>query len=291
MLFRSDILRAKDNMDLKNKRIRMSEYIAAYMIKRLSGRMAKFMNNNDIKLKDVETLIAMPKDFLIKTVIGSKQPLLRYNQTTNDQDLWSALKCTIKGPGAIGSGSSNSINDKYRGVHLSYLGKLDLLTSSNSDPGMSSMINPMVKMYGKYFTDEDEHQEWDDDFERLYEEYFKKEKPIYVLDYFYKENKDMSKKLIKQLEDVKYFINNDNYYTHGIIDLDVTSDKPKFIKVKKISDDDLELYEERISNKKKRKTKRKKKDLPILDNSIVKTIKVIRVDESDEDDDDDEDDD
>ena len=77
MMRNYNALKAKDNMDLKNKRLRMNEYIASYLIKRLSKRMNKFISNNDVKLEDVELLINMEQDYLLKTVISSKKPLLR----------------------------------------------------------------------------------------------------------------------------------------------------------------------------------------------------------------------
>ena len=39
--------------------------------------MAKFIANDNVKLKDVELLINMEQDYLVKTVKSSKKPLLR----------------------------------------------------------------------------------------------------------------------------------------------------------------------------------------------------------------------
>lgn len=79
MMRNYDALKNKDNMDLKNKRIRMAEYIAGYLVKRLSTRMHKFMAipNKDITLKDVETLVHVEPDFLVKLILSSKKSLLR----------------------------------------------------------------------------------------------------------------------------------------------------------------------------------------------------------------------
>lgn len=136
MLRNFNALKAKDNMDLKNKRIRMAEYIAGYVIRRISPRMHKFtsINSKDVTMKDVKTLVSMDQDFIVKTVLSSKKSLLRYDNSTNDQDLFIALKYTIKGLGAIGENSSNTVNIKYRGIDPSYVGRLDLNYSSNSDP-------------------------------------------------------------------------------------------------------------------------------------------------------------
>lgn len=77
MMRNFDELKNKDNMDILNKRVRIPEYMAAYLITKLSPRMAKFIANDNVKLKDVELLINMEQDYLVKTVKSSKKPLLR----------------------------------------------------------------------------------------------------------------------------------------------------------------------------------------------------------------------
>lgn len=83
MLRNYDELKSKDNLDLKNKRLRMAEYIAGYLIKRLSIRNHKFMSipNKDVTLKDVQTLVHCEPDFLIKVILSSKKSLLRYDNS------------------------------------------------------------------------------------------------------------------------------------------------------------------------------------------------------------------
>ena len=255
-------LKAKDNMDLKNKRIRMSEYLSGYVIRRIAPRVYKFNSicSKDVTIQDVENLISMPQDFIIKTVQSSKKSLLRYDSSVNDQDLFTALKYTIKGLGAIGENSSNTVNIKYRGVHVSHLGRIDLNSSSNSDPGMSGIIVPFAKMYGKnntFFGNEDEPQEWDDNFRALYNNYYNGENnPIYPLNYFYDKEKK-SRKALRRLEDALYFVRNDPYLKDGIIALDVTKSKIKKIIIKKPkSFDDVE---DEIKDNKTHKVKIKRK--------------------------------
>ena len=53
--------------------------------------------------------------------------------------------------------SSKMIADKYRHLHPSMVGTIDLFTTSNSDCGMSGSIVPFVKLYdGFFFTPEKE---------------------------------------------------------------------------------------------------------------------------------------
>jgi len=45
---------------------------------------------------------------------------------------------------------------KQRGIHPSYLGYIDILVCSNSDPGLSGLISPFNDMKGQYFDDSNE---------------------------------------------------------------------------------------------------------------------------------------
>lgn len=54
-------------------------------------------------------------------------------------------------------GNSKNIANKYRYLHPSMVGVLDLFTTSNSDAGLSGSIVPFVKLYdGFFFTPERE---------------------------------------------------------------------------------------------------------------------------------------
>ena len=57
----------------------------------------------------------------------------RYNDIINDMDMFSRVKYTIKGPNSLGNKNSNSISAKYRGLHYSYIGRIDLTVCGNSD--------------------------------------------------------------------------------------------------------------------------------------------------------------
>lgn len=256
MLRNFEELFAKDNMDLKNKRIRMGEYIAAYLIKKLSKRMNKFMAIQTPTFKDLETLVNMEPDYLIRTVTSSKKPLLRYdNSTAGDFDLFTSLKVTFKGPNAIGGSSPNSVNDRYRGIHPSYIGVLDINTSGNSDPGLTTMLTPFAKLHGKNFSDEQEPQGWDDRFAKLYEEYFNNKKDVKKLNYFFEDKSD--KKLIR-LQDAKSFVDNNDYVLYGTLNVDDTNEEYK------------KLQPEII----KKKPGRKKKDDSV---DKIRTLRIHRL--------------
>ena len=52
---------------------------------------------------------------------------------------------------SLGEQSSKMISQKYRNIHPSYIGAIDINVSSNSDVGMSGAFTPFVKIYDKYY--------------------------------------------------------------------------------------------------------------------------------------------
>lgn len=61
-----------------------------------------------------------------------------------------------KGPHSLGSNNSNNIGIKYRGLHPSMLGQIDVLVCGNSDPGTSGLLSPFAKIDGLYFNNDPE---------------------------------------------------------------------------------------------------------------------------------------
>ena len=57
--------------------------------------------------------------------------ILRFDDTINDMDFFTRLKYTTKGPHSLGGKNSNNISIRYRGIHPSYLGNIDLLVCGN----------------------------------------------------------------------------------------------------------------------------------------------------------------
>ena len=77
--------------------------------------------------------------------------LLRYDDRVNDQDFWGKLKLTTKGPNSLGGNNENNIAVKYRGIHSSFLGRLDINVCGTSDPGTSALLTPFCETHGLYF--------------------------------------------------------------------------------------------------------------------------------------------
>ena len=125
-------LRMKDNMDLANKRLRSNEIISSLLTQDWSNRLNRIMSfGKKADLENYRELFSFPGDILIQKMHGSG--ILRYNDIINDMDMFSRVKYTIKGPNSLGNKNSNSISAKYRGLHYSYIGRIDLTVCGNSD--------------------------------------------------------------------------------------------------------------------------------------------------------------
>lgn len=61
-----------------------------------------------------------------------------------------------KGPHSLGGNNSNNIGIKYRDLHPSMLGQIDVLVCGNSDPGTSGLLSPFAKIDGLYFDPSEE---------------------------------------------------------------------------------------------------------------------------------------
>jgi len=141
-------LSEKDNMDLKNKKIRLSEYILYPLMQKFSDNAYRIFNSKTSpKLKDLKSLFRIKSNILLKKIIVSE--LLRYDNSVNGLELFSSvLKVSQKGPQSIISNGSE-VPIKYRSVHPSYLGKISLTFSSANEPGLNMTFVPFIKIKEK----------------------------------------------------------------------------------------------------------------------------------------------
>ena len=89
----------------------------------------------------------------------------------NDLDSLLAIKYSYKGVSGIGDKSNKSIPTIYRHVHPSQLGIMDTDSSPKSDPGISGVLCPMLKLYDSYFSDYEEPNYWEKEFKQTMDEY------------------------------------------------------------------------------------------------------------------------
>lgn len=125
-------LRIKDNLSLDNKRIRCNEYIASLLTKELSSKLNKVISlGNKATIEDYIDMLKISDDILLQKMHTSG--ILRYDDTINDMNFFSKYKWSSKGPHSLGNKNSNNIGIRYRDVHPSFIGRIDLLTCGNSD--------------------------------------------------------------------------------------------------------------------------------------------------------------
>jgi len=158
-------LRKKDNLALENKRLRCNEYIASLLTKAFSDRLNRIIGlGNKISIDKIKEIFKFPGDIIMQHLY--KSGLLRYDDKINDMDFFSKFRYTLKGPNSLGNKNDNNISIKYRGIHPSYIGRIDINVCGNSDPGTSGVITPFCETDGLYFDGKNEPEEFKYNFEK-----------------------------------------------------------------------------------------------------------------------------
>ena len=160
-------LKSKNNMNLNTKRLRLFEYIASMLSLKLGDGISRVLSyGSKVDINQIETnIFKFPGTIVIQALTNSQ--LLKFDDRCNDLDFFSALRYTVKGPNSIGGGSGGkggmkserNISVKYRGVHPTYLGNLDINVYSSSNPGLNGSLSPFAHTNGLYFNDEPEPQD------------------------------------------------------------------------------------------------------------------------------------
>ena len=163
-------LRAKDNVDISIKKMRIAEYIAHYYAMKLTKGIYRITDlGKKVKLKQIISAVYTNPMYIISGIINMSN-LVSYVDMVHDNDAFSALKFTYKGISGLGEDGA-SVQTIYRFVDPSVLGIVDPDTSSNSDPGMTGLICPLTDVCGDGFTDYMEPNTWLDVVQNLKNEY------------------------------------------------------------------------------------------------------------------------
>lgn len=169
MIYEFPALRVKDNLDIRTKKIRYAESNALFYAIKLSNGIYRLSDKGDkADLQTVRQAIMIQPMYLINKIIKSQ--LTNYNNCVNDMDSIIALKYTYKGPSGIGE-KSNAIPNAYRLIHPSHLGRVDIDSSSNSDPGVSGTLCPLTTLHGSHFEEYEEPNTWESEVYRLVDKY------------------------------------------------------------------------------------------------------------------------
>ena len=165
-------LRVKDNLDVRTKRIRLSDYITQAYVQKINKGMHRISDmGSRVTLKKVIQAIYTNPMFLI-TQVSNLNNLIDYRDMVNDLDSTVALKWTYKGISGLGEDGA-PIQPIYRYIDPSYVGILDPDASSNSDPGMSGMICPMANIEDdNSFSKYEEPNTWREQFAPIRDQYY-----------------------------------------------------------------------------------------------------------------------
>ena len=127
-------LRIKENVDVRTKRIRIADYVAAIYATKLNKGMYRISDmGKRITLKKVIQAIYTQPMYIMNN-LSAQSNLVAYRDMVNDNDATVALKYTYKGISGLGEDGA-SVQPVYRYVDPSHVGILDLDASSGSYPG------------------------------------------------------------------------------------------------------------------------------------------------------------
>ena len=169
MMYEFNALRKKDNLDVSTKKVRYAEYIAALYAAKLAFGIYRLSDKGSkADLNTIKKAIQIPPMYLLNAI--TRCQLVNYKDSVNDLDSLTALKYTYKGVSGIGE-KSNAISSAYRAIHPSHLGRIDIDSSSNSDPGVSGTLCPLSTLHDSHFIDFMEPSTWDSEVGKMMDEY------------------------------------------------------------------------------------------------------------------------
>lgn len=153
-------LRAKDNLNILTKRIRVAEYIASIYAAKLNTGVYRITDiGKKVTVEGIRKVLDTDPMVLLKGI--PKSSLVSFKNVVTDVDSAEVLKFSVKGQSGLGENSSKSIPMIYRHAHESYPGIVDLNTASATDPGVTGIICPTAKVYdGGFFSQFEEPNNW-----------------------------------------------------------------------------------------------------------------------------------
>ena len=170
MMYEFNALRNKDNLDISTKKVR-TNYTATMYATKLAFGIYRISDKGDkADLNTIRKALQTPPMYLINAITSRCGGLVSTTNCVNDLDALAKLKYTVKGVSGIGE-KSNAISMAYRCVHPSHLGRVDIDTSSNSDPGVSGALCPFANLYHSHFSEYEEPSTWEDSIEKVMEAY------------------------------------------------------------------------------------------------------------------------
>lgn len=153
MFLKFPILSSKSH-SLFNKRIRVSEWLIDPFLKETYKKLYRYLATSE-KSRDMKRLmdiVKCPESIILGAICGKNRAgltlnIAKYASGVNDNVLIKdALRYTTNGPGTPGSSGGSLTSTQFRVFDTSYVGRVDLYQSSNSDPGVSGCLTPTCKV-------------------------------------------------------------------------------------------------------------------------------------------------
>lgn len=160
----------RNNASIFNKRVRLSEYQIAPIVRKIITKMHRVMHSRDRfktpkKFAEILTLpykysinpndrrrLEQSSDILIKSIINSNNT--KYADCVNDMNLFNIdLKWTLNAPSTtvVKGPKSNSLTFNQRAQSPTFLGIISLNVSGAGDPGGTGCFTPFAKIHGGFF--------------------------------------------------------------------------------------------------------------------------------------------
>lgn len=144
-------LLSQNNDDLANKRLRLNECFIFPLLEVWTQGVLRILNGKNVTLKTLESLFSnIQPNFLVKKIKTADN--LRYMNNVDSIDILNKMKLTIAGNQSI-----SNARGEIRGKTLdpSMLGLIDLIYTSNNDPGTTRALTIAAKVNDTWhFTDE-----------------------------------------------------------------------------------------------------------------------------------------
>lgn len=149
------------NTGLQNKRLRYTEYLVAPLVRDIQNKLYRFLKTRP-KMRDLKRLLDVFKPspaIITNAIIGkckNKNQMLnitKYSNQVNDLTILnSALKFSKSGPGSASEKIGKRAGAVFRAMDASYLGNVDLITSSSTNVGLSGVLTPFAEVNKDTFT-------------------------------------------------------------------------------------------------------------------------------------------
>ncbi len=140
-------LRAKDNLNILNKRLRRNAVPASLMNGVISEKIKRFVNTSvktEERLEEQYKYLFTFKGTEVKSKVH-RSGLAKWDDSVNDMNIFNRFKVTMTGPNAIGNKNPRNISAKQKSLDPSHIGIISLDVCSASNPGISNYINPLCK--------------------------------------------------------------------------------------------------------------------------------------------------